>query len=393
MHTNVPDRICMECAYNLRLFHKFRRKCESAQARIIELISHPENTDDSADCKSMVTERDAIVIEDSDPIYIEENDIKYIPPAENTIDADDELIDCSPVVCNANETEDETTRNTTDVLQLPINADEETSIDVPDNAAGDQSEIVDNVNVSGADDEDEAIVEYLLDELEQSTVHEDEPYTGDELDDQVQLMDQDDDYDDAASRHEARTISPAVDTVVKPTHQPPASTYQHYQPRSFPCEQCGRLFGRKFTLDQHRRTHTGAKDYECSLCRARFTRSSHLDAHLRIHRNVRPHVCDECGRSFTKSSDLLRHRRIHSDRRDFQCAECAKRFKRPRDLQVHQLSHNGVRPNVCGWPGCGKAYTSHSSLKKHRLRWHPDTVTASGVGVQASDVSVVVVGE
>lgn len=134
------------------------------------------------------------------------------------------------------------------------------------------------------------------------------------------------------------------------------------------CEECGRVFSRKSTLDQHQTTHTGIKHFSCTSCHSMFTRKAHLRIHMRIHDNIKPYVCEVCQRGFIKSSDLLRHRRIHSDEKNFECKVCAKRFKRSADVLTHMRSHSGLKPYNCNF--CDKSYSSHSSLKKHKLGTH-----------------------
>lgn len=45
--------------------------------------------------------------------------------------------------------------------------------------------------------------------------------------------------------------------------------------------------------------------------------------------------------------------------------DCEKKFSRPDSLTTHIKTHSNVRPFVCGFKGCGKAYYHSRSLKKH----------------------------
>lgn len=45
--------------------------------------------------------------------------------------------------------------------------------------------------------------------------------------------------------------------------------------------------------------------------------------------------------------------------------DCEKKFSRPDSLTTHIKTHSNVRPFVCSFQGCGKAYYHSRSLKKH----------------------------
>jgi hypothetical protein len=45
--------------------------------------------------------------------------------------------------------------------------------------------------------------------------------------------------------------------------------------------------------------------------------------------------------------------------------DCQKKFSRPDSLTTHIKTHSTVRPFVCSYKGCGKAYYHSRSLKKH----------------------------
>lgn len=231
-------------------------------------------------------------------------------------------------------------------------------LDTDENATGNGvTETTDN------NTEEDVLEEYLMEdddanELLQLSSDDAASPTPSIYEDFVELMDDDDETHNASLQ-------------LRLTRQQPSSNGA-----PFICDQCGRSFGRRFILQQHQNTHSDVKRFECHLCGVRFTRSSHMELHMRIHQKIRPYVCSKCGRKFTKNGDLLRHQHTHSDVRKYQCNECPKTCKRLTDLQVHMQTHSGRRPYVCQIQGCDKSYTSHSSIKKHRLKCHP-TLTAS----------------
>lgn len=51
--------------------------------------------------------------------------------------------------------------------------------------------------------------------------------------------------------------------------------------------------------------------------------------------------------------------------------DCEKKFSRPDSLTTHIKTHSNVRPFVCLFTGCGKAYYHSRSLKKHEKSHEP----------------------
>lgn len=61
----------------------------------------------------------------------------------------------------------------------------------------------------------------------------------------------------------------------------------------YPCEICGKEFD-KFTLQNHRRTHTKEKPFVCQICGRGFSIVRNLKRHIMLHTGERPHVCQIC---------------------------------------------------------------------------------------------------
>ncbi|KAF2798890.1 hypothetical protein K505DRAFT_295580 [Melanomma pulvis-pyrius CBS 109.77] len=52
------------------------------------------------------------------------------------------------------------------------------------------------------------------------------------------------------------------------------------------------------------------------------------------------------------------------------CSTCNKAFSRPSSLRIHSHSHTGEKPYKCPQPGCGKAFSVRSNMKRHERGCH-----------------------
>ncbi|XP_034877986.1 zinc finger and SCAN domain-containing protein 10 isoform X1 [Mirounga leonina] len=172
-------------------------------------------------------------------------------------------------------------------------------------------------------------------------------------------------------------------------------------PRSEPgmefiCTDCGLSFRELARLEAHQlRSHPGARAFPCQCCGKSFGRSSILKLHMRTHTDERPHACHLCGHRFRQSSHLNKHLQTHSSEPAFLCAECGQGFQRRANLMQHLLAHAQDQKSPCVpetksearelavvlCSHCGQTFQRRSSLKRH-LRIH-----AKDKGHQCSECS------
>ncbi|KAL9008668.1 MAG: hypothetical protein Q9173_006228 [Seirophora scorigena] len=82
----------------------------------------------------------------------------------------------------------------------------------------------------------------------------------------------------------------------------------HRGEKPFKCEVCGKACSNETQLTIHSRTHTGEKPYKCDLCKFCCADSTNLIKHRKTHGPKEFH-CHVCGSDFGRKHTLERHRK------------------------------------------------------------------------------------
>ncbi len=69
---------------------------------------------------------------------------------------------------------------------------------------------------------------------------------------------------------------------------------------------------------------TGEKSLSDSQTHETETRN--LKVQMRVHPIEKPHACQQCGKSFALKGSLNIHMRIHTGEKPYSCQECGKSF-------------------------------------------------------------------
>ncbi|XP_050032211.1 uncharacterized protein [Dermacentor andersoni] len=95
-------------------------------------------------------------------------------------------------------------------------------------------------------------------------------------------------------RSSKRQKKPAGETQCSVCEKPTATRSEevhhamdHAFELSYRCEECHRMFARKFELEWHLRQHTGVRPLPCGLCPAEFLNGRLLTAHHTRHHGLR----------------------------------------------------------------------------------------------------------
>eukprot|EP00826_Nyctotherus_ovalis_P061582 TRINITY_DN8779_c0_g3_i1.p1 TRINITY_DN8779_c0_g3~~TRINITY_DN8779_c0_g3_i1.p1 ORF type:complete len:167 (+),score=14.61 TRINITY_DN8779_c0_g3_i1:268-768(+) len=73
-----------------------------------------------------------------------------------------------------------------------------------------------------------------------------------------------------------------------------------------------------------------------------------------------------CGHAYKSKFSLKRHKQKHQRIRQHCCKYCHKFFALAQYLREHIHTHTGERPYVCKHPGCGKSFRQSGKFSLHK---------------------------
>lgn len=142
------------------------------------------------------------------------------------------------------------------------------------------------------------------------------------------------------------------------------------QPYECPQLDCSRKFGRRYSLAEHVKTHSGEKSHVCPAmgCRKRFSTSGNLSRHKRLHGYIEPLQCpvEGCQSSFPSNNKLEKHMQYHLGSPVHVCkiGACGKTFSTMGNLNRHVRHHHGSEPVESDSGRSSFASTTSSSRRR-----------------------------
>lgn len=143
--------------------------------------------------------------------------------------------------------------------------------------------------------------------------------------------------------------------------------------RRFVCHLCKKSFDRQYRLKRHLQVHNPNRPkIKCDLCSKSFTRQDSLEAHVKAaHSKLRPYVCtyEGCNKAYSNSSQLLQHSRLHTGGKPYQCNFCDKSFAFANEHKEHIRDvHIYSNSHKCSY--CHKVYSTEEELSLHKTKEH-----------------------
>lgn len=143
----------------------------------------------------------------------------------------------------------------------------------------------------------------------------------------------------------------------------------HGERKLYECDLCKKTFKTRYMIVEHmRKVHlnTVLLTYPCDECGKEFHSKQTLNTHKINHLETKPHTCKTCGKSFAKRYTMLKHEMIHSDIRKCVCSICYKMFRDITGLIAHTRLHTGEQPYEC--TVCQRRFHDRGCYRTHLMR-------------------------
>ncbi|XP_013112207.2 zinc finger protein 184 [Stomoxys calcitrans] len=138
-------------------------------------------------------------------------------------------------------------------------------------------------------------------------------------------------------------------------------------PKSYPCNECEKVFKCPMALKKHMFKHTGQElPFPCNICGKRFVINSALKDHLMRHAGIKNYVCPYCGVGKTTRQEWNTHIATHNTEKKFKCHLCPHASHNKQNLRMHvRVVHEKIKDYACQY--CGKTFGKSNACKMHEM--------------------------
>lgn len=135
------------------------------------------------------------------------------------------------------------------------------------------------------------------------------------------------------------------------------------------CQVCGKTLKHIQILKTHMKEVHGDRSYRCNLCGLNLSCQRNLNTHMISH--TTPSIpCDQCGKLFKRKYAVKNHiKKFHMQIKEKMCDQCDKSFADARHLREHVLAiHDKLKPFGC--EVCDFKCARIDNLNTHRKKSH-----------------------
>ena len=150
------------------------------------------------------------------------------------------------------------------------------------------------------------------------------------------------------------------------------NTHQMLMPRDgeeVQCQVCGKTLKHLQILKTHMKEVHGDRSYTCNICGLNLSCQRNLNTHMITH--TTPSIpCDQCGKLFKRKYAVKNHiKKFHMQIKEKMCDQCDKSFADARHLREHVLAiHEKLKPFGC--EVCDFKCARIDNLNTHRKKSH-----------------------
>ena len=135
------------------------------------------------------------------------------------------------------------------------------------------------------------------------------------------------------------------------------------------CQICGKTLKHMQILKTHMKEVHGDRSFTCNLCGLTLSCQRNLNTHMISH--TTPSIpCDQCGKLFKRKYAVKNHiKKFHMQIKEKMCDQCDKSFADARHLREHVLAiHDKLKPFGCEM--CDFKCARIDNLNTHRKKSH-----------------------